>query len=117
MKLINNVDLFKLDLPTECIRFIMDYAFEQTHNRKRAITMKINTIINSGYSRTRVCKNFYKVWDDSEQDSFWLNVYNDTYRVVIQSENCVRCGNYRETTCPTILCRCNEFVELYDDLA
>jgi DNA/RNA endonuclease G (NUC1) len=116
MKLINNVDLFKLELPIDCIRSIMDYAFEQTHNRKKQIIVNLNIIINSGYNRTRVCKHFYKIWDDSELDSFWMNAYTDTRKIVIQNENCVRCGNYREASCKHILCKCNTFVEIYDDL-
>lgn len=117
MKLLNNVDLFKLDLPTDCIRSIMDYAFEQTHNRKKQIIVNLNHIINSGYNRTHVGKNFYKIWDDSDHDSFWLNVYNDTCKIVIQGENCVLCGNYREAICKDIVCTCNKFVEMYDDLS
>jgi len=116
MKLISGIGIFKLPLPNECICFIMDYAFEQTHNHKQKITNIINTIINSGYNRVRVCKKFYEIWDDSEQDSFWLNVYKDKRSIVMQSENCVQCGNYRYTNCINILCTCPEFIEMYNEL-
>ena len=61
------------------------------------------------------------MWDDADQDSFWLHVYVENSKTtVIQNENCVRCGNYRSPyplhkLCGSILCTCG-FVEMYGEL-
>ncbi len=115
MKLIN-AGVFNLPLPNECVYAIMDYAFIQMSHYKKKIIAKINKIIKDGFNRKRVVKHFYKIWNDSDHDSYWKHAYLDKKRIVIQNENCVRCGNYREATCSSIVCCCKEFIEVYDDL-
>ena len=118
MKIVNDkaVSVFNFNLPTDCIGVIMDFAFDKIPNYKKKQIMKINKIIKQGYSRTRVYSHFYRVWNDADHDSFWMHAYVDKKHVLIQNENCVYCGNYRETKCKKILCLCDEFVELYEEL-
>ena len=104
MKVINKVGIFKLPLPNECVCNIMDYAFSRTHDLLKQKKIKINKIIKNGYSRTKECKHFYQIWNDPEHDSFWMHSYLDGKRIVLQNENCVRCGNYREAQEAHIVC-------------
>jgi ribosomal protein S14 len=92
----------------------MDYAFEQTDNAKKKVMDRINGTILRGYNRCHVTNQFYKIWEDEGQDSFWIHRYEKNF--MLQNENCVKCGNYRETLLHNILCICPEFVELYSEL-
>ena len=110
------VCLSKLPCPTDCIHLILDFSFKHFDTCKQAILNRILNILKSGYSRTNVFKKFYEIWNDADQDSFWIHVYNDSKQIVLQNENCVRCGNFRDNHCNKYcICYCG-FVEMYEEL-
>ena len=123
MKLVSykkKLQLYKLTCD-DCVQLILSFAFYDVDVYKRQCMKTIKTILNDGYSRTRVYKKFYQMWHDADQDSFWLHVYKENkHTVVLQNENCIRCGNYRtpyplNKLCDSILCNCG-FVEMYSEL-
>ena len=101
-------------LPEDCISLILDYV-AQLHYTD---TMKkVHGILLHSSSRdatSTLFRNHSYLWNDVEQDSGWVHFLRDRKCIVIENENCVRCGEFRESVCRR--CKCPEFVDLVDEL-
>jgi len=121
MKIICSLTLLSVYKITnyDCGNLILSFAFYDVDTYKKQCMKKIRDILYDGYSRTRVNTSFYQMWNDAEQDSYWLHIYVDHKITILENENCVRCGNYRIPYLnhfnKAILCTCG-FVEMYEDL-
>jgi hypothetical protein len=125
MKLIHPKKILYLSKLTclDCIDLILSFAFKQIHEHQRDVLSKFHSILKCGLSRTRVAHSFYRIWNDSDNDSMWSHRYQDSKRVRrFENFNCVQCGNYEQPYKPTIMnnaiiCSCDTFCELYEELS
>jgi hypothetical protein len=105
----------------DCIPLILSFAFKEVEEHQRELLRTVHQILKNGIRRTHIDAMFYRVWNDPDNDCKWMHIYNDGKRTHISGLNCVKCGNYEVPFNPTlknnsIICSCNTFCELYEDL-